>query len=172
MINARPTCGRSHVEGDSGIGVLTLSVANWRGKPATYGSDISRFVLCTCGETSVFVGLTRKAVDGLRAALFCCAPPQAAARMPPAGRKWFGSEPYPGLKPGATIIRPLRGLESRQGRQFIVRTRKCRVGAQEIERSPGGTAQRKIPTLSRQTRARKGWCNRRFSAFGFAAGLG
>jgi hypothetical protein len=62
-MDARPTCGGSHVVEESGIVVPTLSVANWRGKPATSGGYISGAFSIACGKTSVFGGLTRKAAD-------------------------------------------------------------------------------------------------------------
>ena len=66
-MDARPTCGGSHVVEESGIVIPTLSVANWRGKPTTYGGDISFAFSIACGKTSGFGGLTRKAADRLRA---------------------------------------------------------------------------------------------------------
>ena len=44
--------------------VPTLSVANWRGKPATYGGYIFSAFSIAYGETSGFGGLTRKAAEG------------------------------------------------------------------------------------------------------------
>jgi hypothetical protein len=58
-MDARPTCGGSHVVKESGIAVPTLIVANWRGKSATSGGDISGAFSKACGETSGF-GLDKK----------------------------------------------------------------------------------------------------------------
>ena len=44
---------------ESAIMVPILSLANLRGKPATYGGDISPAFSTACGETSGFGGLTR-----------------------------------------------------------------------------------------------------------------
>ena len=81
-------------------------------------------------ENSGFWGLDRKSSGWVPGGFSYCAPPlappphraqnrrasgtPAAGRMPPAGWKGFCCDTYPGLKPGATFIRPLRGLESRR----------------------------------------------------------
>ena len=67
--DVRPACGGSQVVKEPGIVAPTLSVANWRGKPATYGGDIFGVFSASYGETSGFGGLTRKAAEGAAEAI-------------------------------------------------------------------------------------------------------
>jgi hypothetical protein len=148
-MDARPSCGRSQVVKGPDTKVPTLSVANWRGKPATSGGDISGAFSVACGETSGFGGLTRMAADRVLAGFSCCAPPKRLRACLRQGGSDLVATLTPGSHPGLRSFARCAGWSS-AGTTVHSPGGKSREVWRKNVRSPAGTARAHIahPTKS------------------------